>query len=378
MATTARRPRTTLASPIFGVVRRITIHQRLPSNVMRFGALVKSLRSLKHDQHHDHGKKDDSTFDSNDLYDMVTVMETKGDDIEQSLSKSDDDELQDESLEVILPIAWGPSIEERGGGDDDISSSVGMMKEKEDGELDKAMGADSGPLNNLVVFKVESESLNEESYEIAPVDYNVQIKDASSRHPIEEIAVIMPMNRNRSESCNEESVEVTESIKIDDFGMTFRGLFDNDIQRWHLEDLKKISERHIALVKDASYIPGAILGDDYLSCITSNIIKANADRLSAVQDMMSTFVDATSSIVNCCQPEMMPAPVNGDDESVLAIYERQHSIDMISSEMPGAFGGFDAGKQLRTKQEGHNYGRQLVRDSDDSTISTHLSMQQQF
>jgi hypothetical protein len=320
--------------------------------------LVKTIRSFSFNQHQN-GKKDDSTFDSNDLYDIVSLMETKGGDIEQALSKPKVPEL-DESMEVELPIAWAPS--------DKMLQDNERAVITDNNRADLSTSVETAPLINLGIINIEPESVCNECYEIEPAYDSLKIgstdedalRDPMSRHPIEEIVVTMPLGEFRSKLCKHETVKVPESNTKEKADVPLQDLTQDALRQVFMEVLKKISQEHMNETDNESYFTADILGDESVTISSEGnetTIGGPYGRLSVIENLVSTI---TTSVCGHPASTATLAPETASEVIARAVLDRERNIDMIVSQL----------------QWEDTRRRQLV--DDDSTISTRSSMQREF
>ena len=364
---------------------------------MGFVGLVHKLRSLHHRQHTHNDKRDDSTFDSNELYDIVSLMETEGGDIEQALSHQPTAEQEMyESMEVILPSTWTLDKKRRLGSS---GASEAVTADGQGGVAASEAAQSLIPLVNLGVIKIESETITEECYEVERAQdesENVDIwKDPLAKHPISEIAVAIPFNDIRGESSGQgdevKAMTVKEESDLEqnhqyqgdleeDDGWMEAGMTPEETQKRFMEDLKEIAKKHMATTSE-SYAPADILVDDCATVMLEDEDGDEGGRMSAIQSLVMSVIEATASVITCSPraSKKGPPPVIDSSEIARAILERERSIDQIVNELQGDTPKvIDATKQQSNQQrcdyEWEKDRRRRIVD-DDSTISTHLSMQ---
>lgn len=350
-------------------------------------------------------KKDDS----NDLYDLVSLVETNDGAIEQSLTHQEtENERFCESLETVLPCERSVDMG-KGQASLDVSGSRDQEESFKDEtvtslvktndfilkDLKKAKLSDEQPVG---AFQATESSLEVEEVIETPAENKNEVVNNNGRP----ITTEMSLPSSHSNKCSAE----TSSKKSDSVSVSRSRDFEIEVcideeyvspevlkeekQRRFLQDLIKLSKKHIVLMNADNKTSVDILKDDEETVLTAmSTIPASKRDVGGLQlfhEYAMNVAKATTSVVKCgaCSGENENENENDDidneneeeketspvyDEIALAIIQREQSIQDIVDELK------NHELNMAKATSPCCSGRRKVIVDDDSTISTHMSMQ---
>lgn len=364
-----------------------TMAQRIRSSLL----MVPGHRGRKAD--------DATTWDSskNDLLDIVSLMETDGGHVEQSLiipdAEHEDETTLDESLEVIFPHA---STGNTSSGRDRpslgriVSAGSNMECDVDVAHADTMRFADGNDVK--VPIDMDTDMILETSHEVerelvidspSKVGYEYVLTEI---HPIAEIGVAPPMMTTTMapspclavsnepedlDSTQQSDSKYSKGTDLESYSNNMEHHLKEVTQRMFLEDLKRISAEHMTSTRSEGYSAAAILGEaDAFTGSSETEEKERISRLAVLHGLIVNVLETTSNVITCGRSCQTTHDSDDDDGMAqAAAAKHEHAMSRILSELRR-----ECADQSPTASHGDWHETQRIPD-DDSTISTHMSMQ---